>query len=91
MAKYQEPSKEKGQREKVTAGLQHHHRQTQLRRQATESYTSASFTVHDGDRTVPRESKALKGKHLEGRKEGSRGAYGRKTNRALYGDKLEMR
>ena len=61
----------------------------------TKIHTSASFTVHDGDRTVPQESKALKRKHLAGRREessgayGSRGAYGRKTNRALYGDKLD--
>ena len=99
VAKYQKPSKEKGQREKVTAGLWHHHRLSQLRWQATESYlinikitkihTSASFTVHDGDKTVPQESKALKRKHLEGRREGSKGAYGRKTNRALYGNKLD--
>lgn len=67
---------------KVTAGLQHHHLLSQLGRQATKSYlvnikipkihTSASFTVCDGDRTVPKESKALERKHLARKERGKR-------------------
>ena len=69
-------------RGKVTAGLQHYHLLSQLGRQAKKSYvinikitkihTSASCTVCDGDRTVPKENKALERKHLARKERGKR-------------------